>query len=705
MLLSSAEILYTILFSPTNLSGGSQKALYVLITLGFAVLYGVIFAALFSILIKVAERILKFLPLDTMNGCFALAVFWFVVIDVTLTVLFYWFVELRVMKVYIAVNFMIFMISLILVYPVMYNLGLIFRGAPTNSGISRPEFVGGIIAAIVMSPFMPLIALMRKKGAPLTLRIPAILVLFGTCVFLFWFNIFEFHTYGRYIHIVITVIMFILSEALFYIIWLAVAQKSVLLQSALFITKKAFIIAAFPAIAMIVAAFTLLNDSANVKFVAFDRTEILRTELMAMNGVLDFDNDGYSVFCGDVDDWDSSKNPLKGYFNDFSHSPSADANLRVREKLYGKLPNVIVISIDALRADVIGCYGAAIGITSNIDKFAEESTVYEKAYCPGPATPIAMHSIINGRYSSRLLNAEIDEANPVKLLHELGFKHIILPSASIIGGINLPDEPGREIMRIIADKGNNSSDSVSRQTIDYLTSVPAGAAVFCWTHYLDPHFEFKEHPEVKVFGSTMREKYYNEVLYTDKYVGQLLDFLREKGYFENSIIVLTADHGTELFDHSRYYHGFNLYEESIRVPFIVHFPTGMKETPERDIPKRITAPVSIVSMYPTLLSWLGGRADFSDVVQMPLREPDSGDVYVVSAYGDKFCIISGNRKLIYNRSFDVYEMYALEGDPGERTNIYDLEGQSSAILQKLFEFVYRHREIYKARDPMAFKGE
>jgi arylsulfatase A-like enzyme len=121
-----------------------------------------------------------------------------------------------------------------------------------------------------------------------------------------------------------------------------------------------------------------------------------------------------------------------------------------------------------------------------------------------------------------------------------------------------------------------------------------------WAYYGDPHAPYLRHRSVASFGPTPSDVYDGEVAFTDRHIGRLLDALQERGLADDTIVVLTSDHGEGLdpgADHGHLFHGPTLYDEVIRVPLIVRGPGYA--------PRRVQTPVSLIDLPPTFQALLG----------------------------------------------------------------------------------------------------
>ncbi|MFQ6038815.1 MAG: sulfatase [Candidatus Aminicenantales bacterium] len=203
--------------------------------------------------------------------------------------------------------------------------------------------------------------------------------------------------------------------------------------------------------------------------------------------------------------------------------------------------------------------------------------------------------------------------------------------------------------------------------------------------------------------------------YTDeRFIGGLVDGLKELGLYERALIVFTSDHGEEFYEHKGWGHGHSLYDESLKVPLIIKFPGGEYRG------RRVESIVSLVDVFPTILDFLNlsdpqGLRDGRSL--LPLIEgKEQGDrTFVADVASDvlhsripqKTAMNDGRLKLILNAPFppeardyflappplvDAVEVFDIEKDPGETTNIRDTTPNISRRIIRAIEKMYREAE-------------
>lgn len=194
--------------------------------------------------------------------------------------------------------------------------------------------------------------------------------------------------------------------------------------------------------------------------------------------------------------------------------------------------------------------------------------------------------------------------------------------------------------------------------------------------------------------TSLRDQYDTAVRYSMEKLGELFDEMRRQGSWEESLVILTSDHGEELFDHAGFSHGYTLFEEVVRVPLYVKLP-GQTEPAER------SDRVSLADIYPTVMEALGlplprqldGRSLLS------VGDPDRELVFELNNR-ERFlgrALLSGSYKLIetvvdYQHHTDEVTLFDLERDPAERENLAPERPELTAALLSRMEEIFTHYE-------------
>src|SRR6266850_1151694 len=248
-------------------------------------------------------------------------------------------------------------------------------------------------------------------------------------------------------------------------------------------------------------------------------------------------------------------------------------------------PNVMVITIDTLRADHLGCYGDQQIRTPNIDSLAADGVRFERAYTPVPVTLPAHTVLFTGTYP--LLNGIHDfSANKLgptqptlaSVLKEHGYT-----TGAVIGSAVLDSRFGlghgfdfyydhfdfSRLDESNLDEMERPGDVVADLTLDWL-GKNYQKKFFLWMHLYDPHYPYR--PPEPYGREYATQPYDGEIAFADQQVGRLLRFLKDKGLYQNTVIVLGGDHGESLGEHGEKTHGFFIYNATMHVPLIIHLP-------------------------------------------------------------------------------------------------------------------------------------
>ena len=274
-------------------------------------------------------------------------------------------------------------------------------------------------------------------------------------------------------------------------------------------------------------------------------------------------------------------------------------------------PNIVFILVDTLAWDHLGCYGYHRPTSPNIDRLAKESARFKYAYAQSTYTPQSMPSILSGRYPGELYRNfshfnRYSKKNSFfpELLKSAGYR-----TAGVLSHFYFRRRYGLDQgfdhwdLKAVpkswrrADLISNS-DKVTDQTLKYLGRKHEGdKPFFLFLHYNDPHRQYLRHRGFRSFGNSAMDRYDHEILYTDHHVGRLIDALRHAPSWNNTVVVLTTDHGEAFGAHGYRYHGRSLYEDQIRVPLLIRIPW---------LPGRVyRGPASLVDLAPTLLALAG----------------------------------------------------------------------------------------------------
>jgi choline-sulfatase len=473
--------------------------------------------------------------------------------------------------------------------------------------------------------------------------------------------------------------------------------------------RRAGATAGWAAALAVLAAVVLVraSDSEPARKAASARAALVGPALEAGRALLDFDGDGYAraLGGGDCDDSDPDVHPgaldLPGDGIDADCDGQDATDPLPPPATMAALPpsvppdlNLLLVTIDTLRADHLGCYGYGRATSPAIDALAAQSALFENGWAHAPSTRYSMPAIATGRWPSAITWDESiwwprlgpNMRTTAEALHDDGYFTAGMFSFSYFAvadhrgferGMDLY-RSDRAVLHVSVNGPMESRGSSSREmTDDAIAFVDAHKdhKFFLWLHYYDPHLSYEPHAEVPSFGTARIDLYDGEIRFTDLHFGRLLAHLREAGLWDKTAIVVTGDHGEGFGEHGVTEHGFDLYTAQTRVPFIVRVP-GLA-------PRRVQAPAGHVDIAPTLVNLGRGRAEPSfigrslvpDLAGPPAADTDTRAVFqeVTSERGKKRAFVTTRRHLIWNETpSDTTECYDRTGDPTEVHDIWDV---------------------------------
>jgi len=275
--------------------------------------------------------------------------------------------------------------------------------------------------------------------------------------------------------------------------------------------------------------------------------------------------------------------------------------------------NVVLVTIDTLRADHLGCYGGDGEVTPVLDSLASGGVLFEQAQAVAPITLPSHASMLTGLYPPThgirnngmfALPEGIDTLASV--LGREGYATGAFVSASVLArryglgaGFDVFDDDlsrGRHGSRHTVPE--RTGDVTVAAALEWLGSLPEDRPFFLWLHLYDPHAPYAPPPEFRERYPS--DPYTGEIAFTDTLVGQCLGFLSEKELLGRTIVSVVADHGEALGEHGERTHAILLHQATIHVPWIVagpNLPAGV----------RVAAPVSGADVAPTLAALVGAR--------------------------------------------------------------------------------------------------
>jgi len=282
---------------------------------------------------------------------------------------------------------------------------------------------------------------------------------------------------------------------------------------------------------------------------------------------------------------------------------------------FAKPVNIILITLDTTRADRMGFLNSKSGLTPNLDSLARQSTVFASAYAQVPLTTPSHATILTGTYPqfNHVSDLGFSLSTDLPYLPDIVRQHGYRTAAFVGSQVLDPKSGGAPGF----DRGFERYDapfhlrapredryqSVERRGMMVVNSAlawlnqPPQTPFFLWLHFYDPHDPYDPPAPFKARYAAL--PYDGEIAYVDFAIGKLLTALRSRGLYDQSLIVVVADHGEALGEHGERSHGLFLYDETLHVPLLVKLP-GASPTH-----LRIESRVGLVDIAPTVLQQVG----------------------------------------------------------------------------------------------------
>jgi choline-sulfatase len=366
--------------------------------------------------------------------------------------------------------------------------------------------------------------------------------------------------------------------------------------------------------------------------------------------------------------------------------------------------NVLLVTLDTTRADRLGCYGHAEAKTRYLDRLAAEGTRFETVIAPAPITLPSHSSILTGLYPfehgvRNNGNFYLDARYPTlaTVLKARGYRTAAFVSSFILDrrygldrGFDVYDDRMEgeysQVLTLQAERRGDRTALALGRFVDERAKEPQ-APFFAWLHLYDPHEPYRPpHPFRDMFAHDL---YDGELAFVDAILASVLDRLRGAGLLDRTLVVVTADHGESLGEHGETTHSMFVYEGAIRVPLLLWRP-GL--VPAGRV---VREPVRLVDVSPTILELLGERPLATPHARslVPLVEGRSAGA-APPAYSEtllpKFYMNWAPLRALRDGRYKLIdaprpELYDLQADPGESTNLYSERTQTAEALRRGLE--------------------
>ena len=407
-------------------------------------------------------------------------------------------------------------------------------------------------------------------------------------------------------------------------------------------------------------------------------------------------------------------------------------------------PCVILIMVDTLRPDWLGCYGGTVASTPNMDALAGDAVLYHRTYAQATHTKPSTASLLTSRYPTEHRAIHKTEALPLvvttlaEVLGQAGYycggivdnvnlapiynfqqgfhEYVYLPPKFFFGA----NEAASRlviygVLRLVRMKlvkstvvhhFYRSGETVTGYFDDFIERNK-NRKFFLFLHYMDPHDPYFEHPYSGKgyaraampnpdprFAGPFREFYRQDVEYLDSWIGRVMEKLKTEGLYDASVIVLTADHGEEFYEHGGWWHGTTLHEEQVRIPLLFkrlgNLDSGMiVESLTRSID---VAPTILAEMKVDPPAEMRGRNLFDN----PAPENFEPEIFSEADHeGNVVRMLRiGPWKYIETnpdnpRQQPPRQLFYLPDDPGELNNLIDIQLAKADDMQLLLQAKYQ----------------
>jgi len=359
--------------------------------------------------------------------------------------------------------------------------------------------------------------------------------------------------------------------------------------------------------------------------------------------------------------------------------------------------NLLVIVVDALRADAFHSAGYHRNLTPFLDRWASEEAVsFRRSYSQGGGSFAAFPFLVAGRSRFDLYGSRLYQQNLYfKIAQAEGIEHYMLMKAFGPRDIFPPDLAVTElaIPRAVSERRSATADEVFESARTAIRILPPGERFLCFLHLMDVHNDLWKKEGGIDFGDAPRDLYDNNLSYLDRAFSRFITWFKEERNYDRTVILFTADHGEQFWEHGASLHGHTVYEEEIRIPLILS---------AHGIQKRFEAvPVIAADMAPTIADLAGYS------INPPYDDPHMGISLVPLIVGKErqrylerdvvgrasfkrryFLYRNWEWKLIYFAELDLLQLFNVVYDPFEKNNLLTEEPELAAELeQELLEYL------------------
>jgi arylsulfatase A-like enzyme len=393
--------------------------------------------------------------------------------------------------------------------------------------------------------------------------------------------------------------------------------------------------------------------------------------------------------------------------------------------------NVILIAVDTLRADHLGCYGYPFPTSPRLDAWAKKTLFFEYAWCPIPKTSASFASMMTGLHpcihKTKPNRGTLDEKflTLAEMLQANGYHTVAVVDNANLSSI-FQFQQGfvayTEVWNEVENK-TQSTPFITEKVISFLNSRQE-KPFFLWVNYIETHTPYIPPPRFvpkRQPGRNIRElenrivprrvmqemkqlnnfsegyyiaQYDGAVNYIDAEMGKILDAFFRKGLDRNTILIFVADHGEDLGERNYFFdHGSLTFTAGARIPLMIYIP-GQK-------PDTVRTPVSIMDIYPTILAQLRIQPPY-ELQGVNLLTPEKDRLLYILGVGSQAVVkndchfINVNPRISKKLKLEPSHFYEFPRDPRESKNLYSSRiVEAAALFAKYNQYLYKY-DYFKA---------
>jgi arylsulfatase len=388
--------------------------------------------------------------------------------------------------------------------------------------------------------------------------------------------------------------------------------------------------------------------------------------------------------------------------------------------------NVLLITVDTLRADHLPCHGYPVDTAPNICDFGERNLLFLDAKSGAPSTVPALIAMLSGstvaNEDPRDLIAHYEQQPFLAdVLADRGYRtagftdhHAIREKPADVNKTDFLMQGFETFLNVGQGRQHRHSAELTPPILEWLEQHRS-EKFFVWAHYFDPHWNYMPPPDLagrfgyapdhcgeitpsidflavrKIQQALTNDEvdclialHQAEIFYTDRHIGRVLDKLDDLDLDQQTLVVISADHGEEFLERDRVGHEYTVYEELMHVPLMIR-------NPRRRVSGKLTANISTTSVFQIVTGAVLDRP-----IELP--EPVVGRAYHYYTHGAKaiaevrrrpneFALYLDRMKLILTPKSNRYELYDLAADPGERENLGVRQAKASPLYGRLRRWI------------------